>query len=91
MNSGAMNSGAMNDGSELFRILGRVGHPVFAVWIARHAARLGLAASGLAQTEAVVQVALTGPPDLLDAVELGCSLGPQEVWVDRTERGKQDL
>jgi acylphosphatase len=71
---------------EQFRIVGRVGHPVFGLWIARHAARLGLEADGFEQGETWVKVVVTGPPELLDAMELGCSLGPCEVWVDRIER-----
>ena len=71
---------------EHFYIHGRVGHPVFAIWIGRHAARLGLSGRVVRQGETVVEVDLAGPPELLDAMELGCSLGPREVWVDRIER-----
>ena len=76
----------MDDAQEHFRIMGDVGSPVFALWIARHAARLGLLGRVLVQGAAEVEVVLSGPPDLLDAMELGCSLGPREVWVERIER-----
>jgi hypothetical protein len=58
------------DATQHFAIRGQVGAASFAPWITRHAARLGLC----------------GPPDLLDAMALGCSLGPQEVWVDQIDR-----
>ena len=76
----------MDEVREHFRISGRVGSPVFAIWIARHAARLGLSGRVVAHGAEEVEVVLSGPPDLLDAMELGCSLGPREVWVDRIER-----
>lgn len=76
----------MAEVSEQFRIIGRVGHPVFDGWIARHGARLGLGIVMVAQADGVVEFRTSGPPDLLDAMELGCSLGPREVWVERIER-----
>lgn len=80
------NAAPQRDVTEHFAILGRVGHGVFAVWIGRHAARLGVSGRIVAQSAARVDLILTGPPDLLDAMALGCSLGPQEVWVDRIDR-----
>lgn len=76
----------MTQATEHFAILGRVGAPVFATWIARHAARLGLAGRVLAQSAARVDLLVEGPIELLDAMALACSLGPQEVWVDGIER-----
>jgi acylphosphatase len=72
--------------TEHLSIFGNVGAPAFAVWIARHAARLGLQGSVLSQENGRVDLIMRGPPDLLDAMALGCSLGPQEVLVDRIER-----
>lgn len=65
---------------------GQVGAARFPPWIARHAARLGLKLRHLHQAPGCVTLVLTGPPDLLDAMALGCSLGPQEVWVDDIDR-----
>jgi hypothetical protein len=76
----------MTAATEQFAILGDVGAPVFAIWIARHAARLGLQGRVLAQTSARVDLQISGPVELLDAMALACSLGPQEVWVDRIDR-----
>lgn len=72
--------------TEHFAIQGEVGAGSFVPWITRHAARLGLGLRVLGQSPARVEVILTGPPDLLDAMALGCSLGPQEVWVDKIDR-----
>jgi hypothetical protein len=65
---------------------GQVGSATFPVWIARHAGRLGLRMRFLGQSAALVEMVVTGPPELLDALALACSLGPQEVWVDQVDR-----
>lgn len=72
--------------SQSFAVLGDVGAPIFAAWIARHARRLGLRGAILYHGAARLDMVITGLPDLLDAMALGCSLGPQEVWVDRIDR-----
>ena len=80
--------------SQSFAVLGDVGAPIFAAWIARHARRLGLRGAILRHDAGRVEMVVTGLPDLLDAMALGCSLGPQEVWVeqiDRTETTLQNL
>ncbi|WP_284324819.1 acylphosphatase [Cypionkella aquatica] len=77
--------------SQRFAILGDVGAPVFAAWIARHARRLGLRGAILRHDAGRIDVVLTGLPDLLDAMALGCSLGPREVWVDRIDRAEAAL
>ncbi len=74
------------DATERFAIWGQVGAAEYPVWIKRHAARLGLTGRILTQTDQRLDVVLSGPPDLLDAMALGCSLGPQEVWVDKIDR-----
>lgn len=76
----------MKVATEYFSILGNVGAPEFPAWITRHAARLGLEGAVLSQAEGRVELIMQGPPDLLDAMVLGCSLGPQKVWVDRIDR-----
>lgn len=72
--------------TERFWLRGDVGSAVFPGWIARHLGRLGLTGRVVDQTVACVTLVASGPPDLLDALALGCSLGPQEVWVDEIER-----
>jgi hypothetical protein len=72
--------------SEHFALCGQVGSAVFPVWISRHAGRLGLGLQFLGQNAARLEMIVSGPPDLLDAMALACSLGPQEVWVDQVDR-----
>ena len=77
---------APSETSERFEIIGNVGAPVFAGWIVRHARRLGLRGAVLTQGSGQIELVVTGQVDLLDALALRCSLGPQEVWVDRINR-----
>ena len=73
-------------------ILGDVGAADFLPWIARHAGKLGLRSRVLGQTADRVDLLAEGPIDLLDALALGCSLGPRDVLVDRVEQiAPQDL
>jgi acylphosphatase len=72
--------------TQRFAIRGQVGAASFPPWITRHAARLGLDGQILGQSETCVDLLVSGPPDLLDAMALGCSLGPHEVWVDDIDR-----
>ena len=77
--------------SQSFTVLGDVGAPIFATWIARHARRLGLRGAILRHDAGQVEMVVTGLQDLLDAMALGCSLGPQEVWVERIDRAEVAL
>ena len=72
--------------TEAFRILGDVGAVQFRGWIMHHAGKLGLNGGILTQSADCLEMRFSGPPELLDAMEVGCSLGPREVWVDRIER-----
>ena len=72
--------------TEHFALCGQVGHMGFPIWIKRHAGRLGLGLRLLGQNDARLDMIVSGPPDLLDAMALACSLGPQEVWVDQVDR-----
>ena len=74
------------DRTEQFVIVGDVGSSIFPVWIARHAARLGVKSRVLSQAVDRLEMVVTGPADLLDAMALGCSLDPQEVLVDDVHR-----
>lgn len=67
---------------------GDVSAPDFLDWIVHRARRLGL--RGWVRTgdtaAASVEVLVAGAPDLIDAMEVGCSLGPISVLVDTVER-----
>jgi acylphosphatase len=79
----------LNEPSEHFRILGDVGAARFAGWITAHARKLGLTSRIMSHDGACIELVLSGPPDLLDAMAVGCSLGPREVLVSHIERVRQ--
>lgn len=76
----------MTAGTEDFRVIGDVGAAQFPGWIVAHAAKLGLTGRILSQSDECLEMRFSGPPELLDALAVGCSLGPREVWVDRIDR-----
>lgn len=67
---------------ERFTIEGDLGAQSFLPWIARHIQRLGLRGAPLRRADGTVEITLSGPEDLIDAMELGVSLGPIDVWVE---------
>lgn len=71
---------------ERFVISGDVGAPGFPRWIERHAGRLGLRARIGLRTPGRIELSVGGPADLVDAMEIGCSLGPIDVWVETIRR-----
>ncbi len=78
--------------TERFTIEGDVTHAAFPVWIARHASKLGLACGPIEASRHRLEFRAEGAPDMLDALEMGCSLGPIAVQVrdvrrDILERG----
>lgn len=58
----------------------------FLPWIARHAARLGLAQAVSYRDDERIELELLGAEELIDMMEVGCSLGPIDVWVETIER-----
>lgn len=72
--------------SDMFTLRGDLGAPTFLPWIARHARRLGIIGRVTAASAGEVRLVVEGPPDLVDAMELGVSLGPIDVWVESIER-----
>ena len=78
--------------SELLTFHGNVGAEDFPSWIAHRADRLGL--NGWVKPDATgdtIEVMVSGPADLIDAMELGCSLGPISVWVESIDRVPANL
>lgn len=72
--------------TERFIITGNLAATTFLPWITRHARRLGLSGEPARMQGGQVEILLHGPPDLIDAMELGVSLGPIDVWVETIER-----
>lgn len=80
-------SGSIIPSSVILTIRGDVGAADYPAWITHRANRLGL--SGWARPDPngkSIEVFVCGPPDLIDAMELGCSLGPMSVWVEKIDR-----
>ena len=74
------------DHTERMTLTGDVGAASFVPWIGRHAARLGLSQTIAHAGADRIEIELSGPPELIDAMELGCSLGPIDVWVETIGR-----
>lgn len=58
----------------------------FLPWIHRHAAKLGLSQAVSHSSAERIELELSGPEELIDMMEMGCSLGPIDVWVETIER-----
>lgn len=72
--------------AERFIIHGDLGAATFLPWVARHMHKLGLTGGVTTATADRVDLRVDGPPDLIDALEQGVSLGPIEAWVDSIDR-----
>jgi acylphosphatase len=72
--------------TEQFLIAGELRADSFLPWIERHIRRLGLHGAASWRADGQVEIILSGPPDLIDAMELGVSLGPIDVWVETVGR-----
>ncbi|MBL0373587.1 acylphosphatase [Rhizobium sp. KVB221] len=71
---------------ERMTILGELDAASFIPWIQRHAAKLGLS-QAISHTSADrIELELAGPEELIGMMEMGCSLGPIDVWVESIER-----
>ncbi|MFV0383527.1 acylphosphatase [Paracoccus sp. (in: a-proteobacteria)] len=72
--------------TERFILTGQLAAETLVPWLLRHAGKLGLATRILDRQGASLTMEIAGPPVLLDAMEMGCLLGPIEVWVDEVAR-----
>ncbi|GGG86714.1 hypothetical protein GCM10011415_41470 [Salipiger pallidus] len=72
--------------TEEFVLEGKLGSADLSPWLLRHAGKLGLAIALRVQTDERLEMTLSGAPDLLDAMEMGCLLGPYDIWVDSVAR-----
>ena len=66
---------------------GRVSDPAYPAWIARHAAKLGLRILATDSARNRIDVTASGPEELLHALALAASLGPESVLVERVAFG----
>ncbi|RWA73793.1 acylphosphatase [Mesorhizobium sp.] len=71
---------------ERMTILGDVEASSFLPWIERHAAKLGLAQAICVASPDRIELDVAGPAELIDMMEMGCSLGPIDVWVETIRR-----
>lgn len=67
-------------------IHGQLAGASFIPWIERHSHRLGLWSRHTHVGPDRIELEVQGPPELIDALEVGCLLGPMEVWVDSIDR-----
>ncbi|MDQ0559861.1 acylphosphatase [Rhizobium mesoamericanum] len=67
---------------ETMTIIGELDAASFVPWIQRHAAKLGLSHAVSHASADRIELQIAGPPELIDMMEMGCSLGPIEVWVE---------
>ncbi|URK87506.1 acylphosphatase [Rhizobium sp. RCAM05350] len=71
---------------ERMTILGDLDAASFVPWIRRHAAKLGLSQAISHASTDRIELEVEGPEELIDMMEMGCSLGPIDVWVESIER-----
>jgi hypothetical protein len=71
---------------ERMTIHGRLDSASFLPWIRRHAAKLGLAHRIARSGPDLIELEISGAPELIDMMEMGCSLGPIDVWVETIDR-----
>lgn len=67
-------------------ILGDLDIAAFLPWINRHAAKLGLRQTISHADNGRIELDLRGPEELIDMLEVGCLLGPIDVWVETIDR-----
>ncbi|NLS17779.1 acylphosphatase [Rhizobium sp. P40RR-XXII] len=71
---------------ERMTILGDVNSTSFVPWIQRHANKLGLSQTIFHSGADRIELEVAGPVELIDMLEMGCSLGPIDVWVEEIQR-----
>jgi len=71
---------------EEMTIKGDIGSVVMREWVNHRAAKLSLAGGITAQGIDQIVLALSGPIDLLDAMEAACLLGPINVQIAAIDR-----
>ncbi|MEP5008572.1 hypothetical protein [Roseobacter sp.] len=54
-------------------------------WIEGHAAKLGIRMRVISASQTCIRFEATGAEEMLQALTLGCSLGPHGVWVETAD------
>lgn len=62
----------------------------FPEWIIHRAHRLGLRGGIVRISDQTIEILVVGPSDLVDAMEVGCSLGPISIQVEHIDRMPSD-
>lgn len=75
-----------DDMQQRMTILGDLNIASFLPWIRRHAGKLGLSQTVSHADDGRIELDLGGPEDLIDMMEIGCLLGPIDVWVETIDR-----
>jgi acylphosphatase len=75
---------------EHMTILGNLNVASFVPWIQRHAKKLGLTQTFFHSDADRIELEVSGPAELIDMLEMGCSLGPIDVWVEEIQRKVMD-
>ena len=76
---------------EELTIRGDLSSPDFPDWIIHRARRLGLKGGITEVGDQAISLVIAGPAELVDAMEVGCSLGPMSVQVEAIERAAIDV
>lgn len=71
---------------ERMTIRGDLDPESFLPWIGRHAAKLGLVQKIDHAGPDRIELELSGAAELIDMMEMGCLLGPIDVWVETIDR-----
>lgn len=77
--------------TESMIIRGRLASADFPGWIVHRARRLGLRGGIVQVDQHAIETIVAGPLELIDAMEVGCSLGPTSVEVEHIERRPVDF
>ena len=64
-------------------LTGRVFEEDFPPWIRRHSTKLGLELLSVSKEREALVVKVHGSEPMLQALALGCALGPESVLVDK--------
>lgn len=76
---------------EKLTIRGSVAARDFPEWIIHRAQKLGLSGGIVGISDHAIEALVAGPAELIDAMEVGCSLGPTSVQVEAIDRAYVDF